>query len=324
MGVMLYEVLSGHMPFEGETLHAVVIHSTTSPHVPLQEQQPRLDPALCALVESCLCKEPSQRPADATELLARLGPLLADPALRAELETPLPIEQAPARAAGSSHSSQDDSAPSQRDAMPFADTAISLTPRLIDSDMRPVPRRRNNGVWISVLVVLAVATGGFVWALERVNGDPAQNPPEPEVQAAQQAQPKPAPVFQPTPPPSAGTGAEANVAATKRPAPKNDPAHAPVQAKSVANKVAARAEPAAPKLPAPSPNGEPAPQPSAAEPAPDEEGSANVETAPEVDPSAVQSTPDGPASTPAPAAPIDEMAPVDLPPPEPPEPNSTP
>ena len=58
MGVMMYEVLSGYMPFEGETLHAVVIHSTTTAHVPLAAREPELDRELCALVEACLQKDP--------------------------------------------------------------------------------------------------------------------------------------------------------------------------------------------------------------------------------------------------------------------------
>ena len=327
MGVMLYEVLSGHMPFEGETLHAVVIHSTTSPHVPLHEHQPRLDPALCALVEACLAKEPSQRPADATELLARLGPLLADPALRAELETPLSVDPPPPRLGPESQQSSD-GATSQRDPMPFADTAISLTPRLIDSDMRPVPRRRNNGMWIAVFAALAIATAGFVWALENANGDPSDDQAADAQPAQPQAQAKP-PVFKPSQP-AAGAAAEANAAAPKRPPAKSESAPTPaVAAKTTSGKPAARPEPV--KKPEPSGSAQTAPQPSAAELPPADEGTSSSEQAPEIDQNT--SSPDGPSSAGPPLAPIDDphdphdphdLPSLDLPPPEPPEPNSTP
>jgi serine/threonine-protein kinase len=160
MGVMMYEVLSGYMPFEGETLHAVVIHSTTTAHVPLAAREPDLDRELCALVEACLQKDPAQRPADATQLLARLGPLLRDERLRAALAESVAIGprddgQEPLRLA--------------HDAMPFADTAISLTPRLLDSEMRSIPRRSTRGWWISAFALLLIAGAGFLLALQRAD-----------------------------------------------------------------------------------------------------------------------------------------------------------
>jgi serine/threonine-protein kinase len=329
MGVMLYEVLSGRMPFEGETLHAVVINSTTTAHVPLQEHQPRLDPALYELVEACLSKEPTQRPADATELLARLGPLLAEPALREELAIPLAIEPPPPggdAASNSNGQSDSGSAPSQRDASAFADTAISLTPRLVDSDMRPVPRRRSNVLWISTLALLAIATAGFVWVLERASGDRARGEPPSSDARANETKTPAGPVFTPPSPGAAGSpgSAESNTAAPKRPS-KPEPARNPASksktaaSSSKADPTRQQAKAAEPK-PEAKPSGEPS-QPSAADaPAPPE---GSTESAPEIDPVASQSAPDAPISAP-PAAPIDEPPSVDLPPPEPPEPNSAP
>jgi serine/threonine protein kinase len=189
IGVMMYEVLSGHMPFEGETLHAVVIHSTTSAHVPLAEREPHLDRALCALVEACLQKDPTLRPADATQLSARLSPLLHDERVRAALAESVAIgprddEQEPLRLT--------------HDAMPFADTAISLTPRLLDSEMRSIPRHSTRGWWISAFALLLIAGLGFLLALQRA--DSAGTGARPRAGSASSPRRHGAPPFQPVRP----------------------------------------------------------------------------------------------------------------------------
>jgi serine/threonine protein kinase len=162
LGVMMYEVLSGQMPFDGETLHAVVIHSTTTPHMPLEAREPTLDFALCALVDDCLSKEPKGRPADATELLMRLQPLLENPQLREALGRPVVMH--------------DPGHPSltRTEQIPFAETAISFPPRLLESDMRPTPRRSTRGLWTSVFALLLVAAAGLIWALQRADSAPAR------------------------------------------------------------------------------------------------------------------------------------------------------
>ena len=151
LGVMMYEVLAGQMPFDGETLHAVVLQSSTRPHVPLATRQPDLDPALCELVESCLCKDPDLRPHDASALMARLYPLLEDPGVHDQLEQPISITRAAS-----------DRTP--RVSAGFADTAITLpAPRLDESEASYPPRRSANaGVLIPVVLSVALAGGAIV------------------------------------------------------------------------------------------------------------------------------------------------------------------
>jgi serine/threonine protein kinase len=158
VGVMMYEVLTGHMPFEGETMHAVVIAAATMPHVPCIERAPSLDPELAALVDACLSKNPLDRPADAGQLRARLLPLLDDPTVRAELANA--VTRTP-----STLPSGHETEPLR---MPFADTAIALAH---DSRIQDVyPRKKSSsglGVWVSTLAALAIVIAGFFWALER-------------------------------------------------------------------------------------------------------------------------------------------------------------
>jgi eukaryotic-like serine/threonine-protein kinase len=156
LGVMMYEVLSGQMPFDGETLHAVVLQSSTRPHVPLATREPNLDPALCELVEDCLCKDPDLRPHDANALLARLYPLLEDPGVNDQLERPLSSPRVTSSSSGRT--------PRAADAISYADTAITLpAPRLDASEASYAPRRSaNTSVLVPVVLSIALVGGGFV------------------------------------------------------------------------------------------------------------------------------------------------------------------
>jgi serine/threonine protein kinase len=176
-GVMMYEVLSGQMPFDGETLHAVVLNATSEPHLPLRERAPALDPELCALIEACLSKDPNHRPADAGELLVRLHPLLTDPALRAGLAEPVARLALPKEMISTAR-------------MPFADTAISLPPRLYESETRYQPKRSSRGWWISAVSLLLLAAGSLVLALTRAGGEatPSATPTNPNQNSAANAQ----------------------------------------------------------------------------------------------------------------------------------------
>ncbi|HET8934365.1 MAG TPA: serine/threonine-protein kinase [Polyangiales bacterium] len=153
LGVMMYEVLAGQMPFDGETLHAVVLQSSTRPHVPLASRQPELDPALCELVEDCLCKDPDMRPHDASALLARLFPLLDDPSICYQLEQP----------AAAARVASERSARNQVDPISYADTAITMpAPRINENEASYAPRRSTN-TSVLVPIVLSIAMlGGAV------------------------------------------------------------------------------------------------------------------------------------------------------------------
>ncbi|GEM_PF-1636205 len=75
LGVMAYEMLTGHPPFDGRTLAEVVCMHLTSDAVPLQERT-CAPIELCELVHRMLEKDPQARPS-AQELKRRAGALAA-------------------------------------------------------------------------------------------------------------------------------------------------------------------------------------------------------------------------------------------------------
>jgi len=72
MGAVIYEALSGRLPYEADTLTQLVAKMFTESPVPLEQVSPTTPPAICAVVSHCLAQNPAQRFAGATELLAAL------------------------------------------------------------------------------------------------------------------------------------------------------------------------------------------------------------------------------------------------------------
>ncbi len=61
VGVVLFECLSGQLPFGGETLTGVLLGIVSSPAPPLASRAPRVSGAVAAVVDRALVKEPSER-----------------------------------------------------------------------------------------------------------------------------------------------------------------------------------------------------------------------------------------------------------------------
>jgi hypothetical protein len=65
LGVLMYEALTGTRPFEGQNYRARLYAILQSPHRPLAEVMPDLDPELCEVVEACLVKDRRARASSA-------------------------------------------------------------------------------------------------------------------------------------------------------------------------------------------------------------------------------------------------------------------
>jgi eukaryotic-like serine/threonine-protein kinase len=72
IGVILYELLTGAVPFEGETAVAIAFKQVSAEPYPPSALNPALPYSLDAVVLRALAKDPAQRYADADELIAAL------------------------------------------------------------------------------------------------------------------------------------------------------------------------------------------------------------------------------------------------------------
>ena len=80
IGVMLYEMLAGRLPFEGDSAVAVALKHLSEQPPPISQWRPDVHPALEAVVMAALAKDPTQRWQSAEDLAAALE------AARAQIE----------------------------------------------------------------------------------------------------------------------------------------------------------------------------------------------------------------------------------------------
>jgi len=78
LGVVLYRLLCGKVPFDAKNVGDLYIEIVTSDTVMLQERAPWIDPALATVVHGVLIREPSDRCPSAEELFRALQPFTSD------------------------------------------------------------------------------------------------------------------------------------------------------------------------------------------------------------------------------------------------------
>jgi eukaryotic-like serine/threonine-protein kinase len=229
VGVIAFEMLTGRRPFPGRSSMEIVAHHLKSPP-PRLSSYVELPPALEELVLRLLAKEPSQRPASASEVARELRALLQEPerpgspppALLAVTKVAPalafmnePTLQQPAAIAGAS---------ARKEQTPPARSALRVTPAPSLSSFTPAPSplpappvrgpRWRRGAVAGGLLVLAL--GGL--AVMRRGASPEAPPAEvPGV-----AGPPSTPTSAVSPPP----------AVTSSPEPRSTPAASPVKAAS--------------------------------------------------------------------------------------------
>ncbi|HEX6951876.1 MAG TPA: protein kinase [Gaiellaceae bacterium] len=139
LGVVLWELLAGDVPFVGENFVAIALRHVNEPPPSLRERRPDVSPRLEAAVERALAKDPAQRFPSMTAFAKELRACLA------EVEgAPVPVE--------------DD----------MAMTLVTPPQHAPPPPARPRPRRRARSrrrLALSVLLALAVAGAAFAAVL---------------------------------------------------------------------------------------------------------------------------------------------------------------
>ncbi len=257
-GVMLYELLSGVLPFPGATVGAIAIAVSTDAPVPLGKRAPSLPEPLAAMVMRCLEKDPARRPASVREMIAvctevlrdlpptatpapgeSLNDVLGDLASRAVASTPFEVARPALPQVGVA-------APTERP----RESSLTLPRGPL------VPR-----AWLISLAAVGLVAVVFAATQLRPRAAPVVTTPSPRpvstaevpVAPAPAAAPEAAPVVDPAPPPVAPAHVVARALVVR------GAAHAPAIADAGAHVVAA---------PAPTPREQAPAAPTPREPAP--------------------------------------------------------
>ena len=72
IGVMLYEMLAGRLPFEGDSAVSIALKHLSEPPAPISQLRPDLHPALESVVMAALAKDPARRWQSAEDFAAAL------------------------------------------------------------------------------------------------------------------------------------------------------------------------------------------------------------------------------------------------------------
>jgi serine/threonine-protein kinase len=78
VGIVLYQMLSGHRPFHGESLVSIAMMIANEEPTPLEKLRPEVPASLRRIVERCLAKKPERRFNNGRELSEALGRVLAE------------------------------------------------------------------------------------------------------------------------------------------------------------------------------------------------------------------------------------------------------
>jgi eukaryotic-like serine/threonine-protein kinase len=160
IGVMLYEMLAGRLPFEGDSAVSVALKHLSEPPPPLSQLRPDVDPALESVVMAALAKDAAHRWQSADEFraaLAAVGEHLADGTGRRGQDTaafvpvaaPLPADAAAADAPPDG----DDTAPTAL----AAEAPPPLTPH--EAAIAEEERRRRRWPWFALGLMTLMLAG---------------------------------------------------------------------------------------------------------------------------------------------------------------------
>ncbi|WP_314254486.1 serine/threonine-protein kinase [Streptomyces sp. DSM 40907] len=121
LGVLLYELLSGNVPFAGSTALGVLHRHLYEPPLPVRQMRPEIPPELEKLLLHLLAKDPQDRPSSAQEVYEALAPLL------------------PARGSRTPSGPLDPTRPFLRPQAPWPDRATLVPPRPSTPPAPPKP-----------------------------------------------------------------------------------------------------------------------------------------------------------------------------------------
>ncbi len=78
LGVTLYTLLTGQMPFTGSSVTAALVASAVKPHTPVTHINPDVPPEVSAVIDRLLAKHPDDRPESAAAVAEELADLLRE------------------------------------------------------------------------------------------------------------------------------------------------------------------------------------------------------------------------------------------------------
>lgn len=161
LGVMLYEMLVGVLPFDDPSPTSVALQHITLPPPPPRQINPQLSPQVEAVLLKAINKDPAGRYPSGKALMGALEAALRSQPAISTRPTPLPPPPPPAALGGAAHSAGGGARPTRLAAHPARAGGAPAHPHR----RQPVLRGKK-GLWIGAGVgLLAILAGAAAFAL---------------------------------------------------------------------------------------------------------------------------------------------------------------
>jgi serine/threonine-protein kinase len=168
LGVILYRMLTGRLPFEAEALGELLLQHMTQAPESLRKYSPKLSPAVDAAVLRSLSKDAKDRQQNVDELLREIADVATGPVAAFDLETQNVRGDTLGAAAGERRGTLPGTG---RPALPM----------------------------IAAAVVVVVGAGVFWWSMKKPQPEPMPPPPPVAIPAPPKPEPTPPPTPEPAP-----------------------------------------------------------------------------------------------------------------------------
>ncbi|MDC0717798.1 serine/threonine-protein kinase [Nannocystis bainbridge] len=211
MGVMLFEMLTGDIPFSASNAFELLAFKLNRPAPSIETRRAGLPPALVRLISDCLTIDAADRPADGDAVAARLEPILQELRTRRTMATNPGVEAISLQPTLTAMRAS----ASMAGAKPTPGTTLVPT-------RREAPAYRAASVALALLAALGL--GLVVWLLR---AGPEPTPPPPELAAVvppAAVEPAPVPKDSSPPPPAIAPPVEPTV---EPPPPPTEPGPPP-------------------------------------------------------------------------------------------------
>jgi len=164
IGVMLYELLAGRLPFDGESAVSVALKHLSEQPPPISRFRPDVHPALEAVVMAALAKDPAQRwqsaedfaqGLEAARIQIEAGPATGqDTAAFAAIPAPIPVAAAPA------YGSTDATV-----AAPGGDGVPPSPPPVVAPVTEPHEKKRRRWPWFTIGLLTLALVGVLIFLI---------------------------------------------------------------------------------------------------------------------------------------------------------------
>ncbi|HET6794604.1 MAG TPA: PASTA domain-containing protein, partial [Acidimicrobiales bacterium] len=151
LGVVLYEMLCGAPPFQGDNPVSIAYKHVREDPVPIVDRCPACPPALAAIVAKAMAKSPDQRYASADDMRTDLNRFLQGRPVAAVVDPPTQMVAATTVGA------------------PVAPTRVGRAVTVEEETSRPTGGGRG-GAYLALLLALLVILGGLIFLLARSLG----------------------------------------------------------------------------------------------------------------------------------------------------------